>query len=307
MVSRLQARTWFERRAEEIARAAEQAVSESAHRIAPEQPAAPAAAAATPPEAPAAPAAAAATTPEAPAAPAAARAGAPAQSWGWTGEWGFDTSEHGPVRARRERRRSDGHQPRGRRMWAPVGLLAAGACVVAGVTALPTTLSPKTAPRRQATAVAAIKQADSLGIVAVPAPSPYAMQTIPLRYLKMYVKVGHEYGLDWTMLAAVGQIESESGTSQLAGVASGTNAAGAAGPAQFEAVTWQRFGVDADGRGQISPYDPLDAITSMAAYLKASGAPQNWNQALLTYNHSQRYANSVIALARRFDATGAAP
>jgi membrane-bound lytic murein transglycosylase B len=133
------------------------------------------------------------------------------------------------------------------------------------------------------------------------------MQAIPHQYLKLYIKVGDEYGLEWTMLAAVGQIESHSGASKLPGVASGTNSAGAAGPAQFELPTWQRFGVNADGRGQMSPYDPADAITAMAAYLKASGAPQDWNAALLTYNHSQQYADAVKALARRLDATGDLP
>ena len=74
---------------------------------------------------------------------------------------------------------------------------------------------------------------------------------------------------------------------------------GAAGPAQFLTSTWQRFGVDADGRATISPYDPADAITAMAAYLKASGAPEDWTQALYTYN-SSAYVDAVLGLSRRF-------
>jgi membrane-bound lytic murein transglycosylase B len=140
-------------------------------------------------------------------------------------------------------------------------------------------------------------------MVVVPAPSSLAMRTIPRRYLKLYIKVGNEYGLNWTMLAAVGEVESHSGRSRLPGVSGGTNFAGAAGPAQFESETWQRYGVNVDGRGASSPYDPVDAVTAMAAYLKASGAPQNWNQALLTYNHSQQYANAVTTLAARYTAT----
>ena len=65
-------------------------------------------------------------------------------------------------------------------------------------------------------------------------------------------------------------------------------------------TTWARYGVDADGRGTIDPYDPTDAITAMAAYLKASGAPQNWRQALYTYNHSIPYVNAVISLSRLY-------
>ena len=41
----------------------------------------------------------------------------------------------------------------------------------------------------------------------------------------------NEYGLDWTKLAAVGQIESDQGRSQTPGVTQGTNPSGAAGPA----------------------------------------------------------------------------
>jgi membrane-bound lytic murein transglycosylase B len=122
---------------------------------------------------------------------------------------------------------------------------------------------------------------------------------IPGRYVEIYQRVGAEYGLQWTMLAAVGQIESHSGQSQLPGVASGTNTAGAEGPAQFEASTWARYGVDADRRGSISPFDPNDAITAMAAYLKASGAPENWPLALYAYNHSWTYVDSVLALGRQ--------
>ena len=79
---------------------------------------------------------------------------------------------------------------------------------------------------------------------------------------------------------------------------------GAAGPAQFLASTWARYGVDADGQGTISPYDPADAITAMAAYLKASGAPEDWGAALFAYNHSTAYVADVLALSRRYVGPG---
>jgi membrane-bound lytic murein transglycosylase B len=90
----------------------------------------------------------------------------------------------------------------------------------------------------------------------------------------------------------------------MAGVSRGTNFAGAEGPAQFLPTTWARFGVAADGSGRLDPYNPTNAITAMAAYLKASGAPENWRRALFTYNHSERYVNSVLALAVRLRARG---
>jgi membrane-bound lytic murein transglycosylase B len=117
--------------------------------------------------------------------------------------------------------------------------------------------------------------------------------------MHIYWHVARQYGLDWTKLAAVGQIESDHGRLAAPGVLSGTNRAGAAGPAQFLATTWARFGVDAHGRGQLNPYDPLDAITAMAAYLKASGAPQHWRRALYAYNHSVAYVRAVMDLSHR--------
>jgi membrane-bound lytic murein transglycosylase B len=120
---------------------------------------------------------------------------------------------------------------------------------------------------------------------------------IPAPYLSIYRRVAAEYGLDWAILAAVGEIESDHGRSPLGGIVSGANPSGAEGPAQFLAGTWARYGVDADGRGGASPYDPQDAIMAMAAYLKASGAPENWPQALYAYNHSTAYVQAVLGLA----------
>jgi membrane-bound lytic murein transglycosylase B len=118
--------------------------------------------------------------------------------------------------------------------------------------------------------------------------------------MKLYLLAASQYGLDWAKLAAVGQIESDHGRSAVRGIASGANYAGAAGPAQFITPTWSRYGVDGNHDGTISPYDPADAIPSMAAYLKASGAPGNWPAALFAYNHSRSYVANVLALSRRF-------
>ena len=133
-----------------------------------------------------------------------------------------------------------------------------------------------------------------------PHPSAFARRTIPAAYLHEYWRAAEEYGLNWAKLAAVGQIESDQGRSAAAGVSQGTNYAGAAGPAQFLGTTWARYGVDADGRGAINPYDPADAITAMAAYLKASGAPEHWRVALFAYNHSTGYVDAVLSLSRLY-------
>jgi membrane-bound lytic murein transglycosylase B len=144
------------------------------------------------------------------------------------------------------------------------------------------------------------RPAETAAITSSPRPSAFAVRSIPSPYLRDYWRAAAEYGLDWTKLAAVGQIESDQGRSQTPGVATGTNRAGAAGPAQFLGSTWARYGVDADGRGSSSPYDAADAITAMAAYLKASGAPEDWRAALFAYNHSTVYVDAVLALSRRY-------
>jgi hypothetical protein len=123
---------------------------------------------------------------------------------------------------------------------------------------------------------------------------------IPPEYLTLYRQAGARYGLDWTRLAAVGAVESVHGRALAAGVTSGANHRGASGPAQFLASTWDRFGVDGDGDGVRDPHDPGDAIMSMASYLRASGAPEDWHGALRTYNHSDVYASAVERLAASY-------
>jgi membrane-bound lytic murein transglycosylase B len=134
-----------------------------------------------------------------------------------------------------------------------------------------------------------------------PTETAYARREIPASYMSLYVRAADAYQLDWATLAAVGQIESRQGRSVFPGVTRGTNRAGAAGPAQFLSATWERYGVDGDGDGQINPYDPADAIASMASYLRASGAPEDWSKALFAYNHSQSYVDAVLAMSQRFD------
>src|SRR5580658_1970399 len=82
-------------------------------------------------------------------------------------------------------------------------------------------------------------------------------------------------GLPWSVLAAIGRVESDSGRSSAPGVASGANAAGAEGPMQFEPATFDRYGVVGPGGADpASPYDPVDAIYSAAQMLCADGAGQ---------------------------------
>jgi hypothetical protein len=73
------------------------------------------------------------------------------------------------------------------------------------------------------------------------APSATATIEIPEVMLTLYRDASATcQGLPWTVLAAIGTVESGNGTSNLPGVHSGANAAGAEGPMQFEPGTFAR-------------------------------------------------------------------
>ncbi|MEU9823301.1 NlpC/P60 family protein [Pseudonocardia alni] len=122
-------------------------------------------------------------------------------------------------------------------------------------------------------------------------------------------------GLDWSVLAAVGKIETDHGRSRLPGVASGENSAGAAGPMQFLAPTFAAvIAAHPPPPGGATPpsrYDPHDAVHTAAAYLCDSGArttperPGDLRRALFAYNHSTAYVDQVLAQAARYRAPAA--
>ena len=51
-----------------------------------------------------------------------------------------------------------------------------------------------------------------------PAPSKAAGTSIPADYLQLYQKAGHSFGVPWTILAGIGEVESNHGRSTLPGV-----------------------------------------------------------------------------------------
>jgi hypothetical protein len=132
---------------------------------------------------------------------------------------------------------------------------------------------------------------------------------IPAAYVGHYQRAARRCpGLSWTVLAAVGKVESDHGRVRLPGVRSGANRAGAAGPMQLgiggkAGPTWQHYRVDADGDGA-SVYDPADAAAAAAAKLCADGALRHLDAALYAYNPSWPYVARVKRWAARYTSRG---
>ncbi len=131
-------------------------------------------------------------------------------------------------------------------------------------------------------------------------PSAGARHGIPERYLELYLDAARRYSIDWAVLAAVGRVETDHGRLQAAGVASGENSAGAGGPMQFLGATWAQYGVDADDDGAEDRHEPSDAVHGAANYLAASGAPDDYEQAVFAYNHADWYVADVMRWAERY-------
>ncbi len=119
-----------------------------------------------------------------------------------------------------------------------------------------------------------------------------AFYRIPLFLLPVYQAAAFQYDVPWQILAAINEVETDYGTDL------SVSTAGAVGWMQFMPSTWLQYGVDATNAGYADPYNPVDAIFAAARYLHAAGAPQHLRAAILAYNHSQEYLESVLLRAR---------
>jgi hypothetical protein len=143
--------------------------------------------------------------------------------------------------------------------------------------------------------------------------------------------------LPWTLIAAIGRVESNHGRHggnklnssgvavpgiygpRLDGISTAkindTDAGQfdndsafdrAVGPMQFIPGTWRAMGVDGDGDGVRNPQDIDDAAMSTAVYLCSGNTnlsnAADLNQAVLRYNHSQSYVDLVISIAKAYAA-----
>ncbi|MFI5690674.1 lytic transglycosylase domain-containing protein [Kribbella sp. NPDC051586] len=142
--------------------------------------------------------------------------------------------------------------------------------------------------------------------------------------------------LPWTLVAAIGRVESNhgrfggnalnsqgvaipgifgprldgsSGMAKIsdsdAGAFDGDGAFDrAVGPMQFIPGTWRAMGVDGDGDGVRNPQDIDDAAMSTAVYLCSGktdlSKASDVNSAVLRYNHSQQYVDLVVSIAKAY-------
>jgi hypothetical protein len=124
---------------------------------------------------------------------------------------------------------------------------------------------------------------------------------LPTSYLGLFQQSAVRYcpSLSWTVLAAIGQIESGDGANV------GPSSAGALGPMQFLPSTWAVWGISGFGRtGTPDIMNAYDAVPSAARMLCADGASQGTltglRTAVFAYNHAVWYVNEVLALAAQY-------
>jgi membrane-bound lytic murein transglycosylase B len=133
-----------------------------------------------------------------------------------------------------------------------------------------------------------------------PRPSSAAVADIPAGYLRLYRQAGARYRIPWSVLAAIGKVESDHGRTRLPGVRSGSNWAGACGPMQIGCVPGSKAGNAWARYGHGRPHDPAQAIPAAARYLVDHGARRNLDRAIYAYNHSWAYVTRVKQLAHRY-------
>ncbi|MEA2460869.1 MAG: hypothetical protein QOH90_1046, partial [Actinomycetota bacterium] len=117
-----------------------------------------------------------------------------------------------------------------------------------------------------------------LRTLVTPIKDPDSFRTGPAapagKLLRFYKRAEERFHVAWEVLAAVNFIETKFNKVR------SNSSAGAQGPMQFLPSTWEKYGMGGNIRG------PHDAIMGAANYLHASGAPDDYRNALYAYNHS---------------------
>lgn len=133
-----------------------------------------------------------------------------------------------------------------------------------------------------------------------------AIADIPPEYCVLYVAAAPSCsGLDWSVLAAIGKVETDHGRSALPGVHHGENSAGAGGPMQFLASTFNNVvaahRIPPGGADPPSRYNPHDAIHAAAFLLCDEGVRRgDLRAAIFAYNHANWYVDKVLDQAVKY-------
>ena len=128
---------------------------------------------------------------------------------------------------------------------------------------------------------------------------------MPPEYCQLYLTAAPDCpGLEWTVLAAIGKVETDHGRSPLPGVHDGENEAGAGGAMQILASTFDaviaRHQIPPGGASPPSRHNPHDAIHAAAFLLCDQGAPDNLPAAIFAYNHDNTYVDNVLKQATTY-------
>jgi membrane-bound lytic murein transglycosylase B len=131
-------------------------------------------------------------------------------------------------------------------------------------------------------------------ISALSPPTKQKTPVDPKSYQGMYERAAANCpGLSWTVVAAVGEVESRHGRDAV------RSRAGAIGPMQFLPATWRAYATDGDGDGRMDVHDPADAIATAGKLLCANGGGDRTTLAtsIWNYNHSWEYVARVLDVA----------
>jgi hypothetical protein len=121
-----------------------------------------------------------------------------------------------------------------------------------------------------------------------------ALAGIPPDYVGFYGKAAQQFGLDWQVLAAVGEVESDHGM-EYVDCAKGPD--GGKGPMQFDDATWSSARSLANLPSDADVCDPETSILGLAALMRSSGAPADWTTALRAKNPASWYPAYVMSWA----------
>src|SRR5688500_1619251 len=105
-----------------------------------------------------------------------------------------------------------------------------------------------------------------------PSPSRAAVADIPPGYLNLYRQAGARYRIPWSVLAAIGKVESDHGRVRLPGVRSGSNWARSCGPMQIGCVPGSKAGNSCARYGRGRPRVPARPSPAPRRYLVDHGA-----------------------------------